>query len=102
LFEALLPVEPRRAGMINDELVTNLDMSHHYDEYPLESLAAPTIVFQTKDDPLAKYEKVRQAATRIPECELNVFETGGHLLFGHGREIDRAMTAFLRRNGIEG
>jgi pimeloyl-ACP methyl ester carboxylesterase len=100
LLASLLPLEPRRAGMINDELVTNLDMSHNYEEYPLETLATPTIVFQAKDDPLAKYEKVRTAAARIPDCELNVYESGGHLLFGHGEEIDRALTAFLTRTGV--
>lgn len=101
VFETLLPVEPRRAGIINDEEVTNLDMSHNFEEYPLESMQVPTIVFQAKDDPLAQFEKVERAAARIPECELNLFEDGSHLLFGHDEEIDRALQAFLSRNGIQ-
>lgn len=91
---------PRRAGGINDELVTNLDMSHNYETYPLESMQVPTIIFQAKDDPLAKYEKVKNAAARIPYCDFNLFEDGGHLLFGHDAEIDHALRAFLSQNGI--
>lgn len=102
VFETLLPMEPRRAGVINDEEVTNLDMSHNYAAYPLEELRAPTIVFQAKDDPLAKYEKVKRAAARIPNCDLNIFEDGGHLLFGQDEAIDRALGAFLEENGIVG
>jgi predicted alpha/beta-fold hydrolase len=77
-------------------------MSHNFADYPIEKLPVPTIIFQAKDDPLADYEKVARAAARIPECDLHVFEDGGHLLFGHDAAIDRALGAFLARNGITG
>jgi pimeloyl-ACP methyl ester carboxylesterase len=99
MFETLLPMRPRRDGVVNDENVTNLDMSRNYDNYPLESLEPPALVFQAKDDPLASYEKVARAAERIPDCTFVAFEDGGHLLFGHGDEIDAALATFMERLG---
>lgn len=97
LFETLLPLEPRRAGMINDERVTMPEMAGNYDEYPLEELRVPALVFQAKNDPLASYERVAAAAARIPDCRFVSFDTGGHLLFGHDEEIDEEIGRFVDR-----
>lgn len=97
LFETMLPLEPRRAGMINDERVTMPDMAGNYDAYPLEELRVPTLVFQAKDDPLASYERVSASAARMPDCRFVSFDTGGHLLFGHDEEIDDEVARFVDR-----
>ncbi|MFC6976592.1 hypothetical protein ACFQL1_20885 [Halomicroarcula sp. GCM10025709] len=64
LLETLLPVEPRVPGLLADESVTNRSMIDRYDEYPLETLAVPTIVVHAEDDPLASFEDARHGRLR--------------------------------------
>ena len=35
-YETMLPVKPRKAGVKNDESITNIDMALNYADYPVE------------------------------------------------------------------
>jgi pimeloyl-ACP methyl ester carboxylesterase len=91
----MLPVDERHGGMVMDASVTNPDMAKNYDEYPIESLKVPSLIFQAKDDSMSKYGLIEESVRRFPNCTFVAFETGGHLMEGHGEEIDAALTGFL-------
>ena len=92
LLDTLVPVEPRKLGVHNDERVTNTAMRERHDEYDLETLAVPTLVIHAEDDSLASFEDVEQMVDQIPDVEFRRYETGGHLVFGHGDEIRQAVS----------
>ncbi len=94
----MLPVNERREGMILDATMVNPDMSKNFDNYPIESLQAPTLIFHAKDDKMAEYSLMGQAAARFPESTFITFDTGGHMMDGHGAEIDEALDSFINEN----
>ena len=95
LYETMLPVNPRRQGIITDTDITNLDMTLHYNDYPLEEITAPILVVHSKDDPMAKYESIEKLLARV-DAKTAVFETGGHLITGHGNAVNEAIIDFLK------
>jgi pimeloyl-ACP methyl ester carboxylesterase len=99
LLETLVPVEPRKPGIENDERVTNTAMVERFAAYELESLAVPTLVVHAEDDPLASFDDARRMAERIPDAVFRSYESGGHLVFGHGDEVADAVTAFVESAG---
>lgn len=92
---SMLPVSDRKKGIILDASVTNLDMAKNFDNYSIESLQVPTLVFHAKDDKLANYEDTINAINRFPNCTFIPFETGGHLMTGHSEEIKKAVSEFI-------
>ena len=93
---SMLPVGDRKNGVVLDASVTNLDMARNYDDYRIEELQVPTLVFHAKDDKLASYTDTEKAVKRFPNCTFTSFESGGHLLEGHREEIKEAVSKFTR------
>lgn len=96
LLDTLVPVEPRKLGILNDERLTNTAMVERYDEYDLESLQVPTLVIHAEDDPLASFEDASRMARRLPDVEFHQYESGGHHVCGHGDEIRQVVSEFIR------
>lgn len=96
LLKTILPIEPRKPGMINDEKITNLDMIVNYNDYDLENLRVPTLIIHAKDDPLASFEDAKNMAGRIPNSEFVAFDDGGHLIFGHSEEVQKIINKFIQ------
>ena len=92
----MLPVSKRKEGIVLDASVTNPDMARNYDTYIIENLQVPTLILHAKDDKLASYADVEKARNRFPNCTLVSFETGGHLMVGHGDEVKKAVTEFVK------
>lgn len=92
----MLPIGERKDGVVLDASVTNLDMARNYDDYRVEDLQVPTLVFHAKDDKLASYTNTEKAVKRFPNCTFIPFENGGHLMTGHGEEIKEAISKFTR------
>ncbi len=95
---SMLPVNERREGSIIDASISNPDMARNFDEYKIENLQAPVLIFQAKDDKMAKYELSKQAVPRFPNHTFVVFKDGGHLLNGHEEEMDATLKQFLNDN----
>ena len=93
----MLPVGERKAGVVLDTSVTNLDMAKNYDDYQVENLQVPILVFQAKDDKLVNYADTEKAIVRFPNCTFISFESGGHLMEGHGEEIKQAVSKFIKK-----
>ena len=92
---SMLPINDRKDGVILDASVTNPDMARNFGEYPIEDLQVPTLIFHAKDDKLASYADTERAVPRFPDCTFISFESGGHLLTGHGKEINKAVSDFV-------
>lgn len=60
-----------------------------------EKIDAPTLVISAEDDLYHTLPGARFAADHIPNAELKVFKSGGHLLIGHADDTRRAINAFL-------
>lgn len=94
LYKTMLPVNPRKKGITADTNITNTDMMLHYDEYSLEQIKAPILLIHAKDDPMAKYDNIKILLTRV-HAETVIFDTGGHLITGHGNEVAQAVNDFM-------
>lgn len=94
LFHTMLPVKPRKPGIKADETMTNLDMDVNYDDYPVEKITVPILLIQAKGDPLVKFNGVEKFIRRV-QPRTAIFETGGHLITGHGDEVSKAIKNFI-------
>ncbi len=95
----MLPIAERKRGVVLDAAVTNPDMARSFDHYPIENLQPPTLILHARDDKLASYTAVTDVLDRFPDGSTFVsFADGGHLLAGHGEEVKRRVTDFLREN----
>lgn len=97
LFNTILPIKPRKKGILNDQYLTNLDMNLNYAKYPIENIGIPFLVFHAKNDPMAKYDNMKKAVKRLSKVDVRVYETGGHILFGHDEEKIKLISDFLAR-----
>ena len=96
LYDTMLPVVPRKKGIKIDETITNIDMDINFDDYEIEKITAPILVVHAKDDPMAKYESVEKFIART-NAKTAVFETGGHLITGHGDAVSIAIKEFIEK-----
>lgn len=92
------PISERKAGTVIDGKLTNPDMERHFEDYPIENLKVPTLILHSEDDPVASFEKVKNAQHRFPDLTLVTFPDGGHMMVGHSQEIDQALDDFLNRH----
>ena len=98
LFNTILPINPRRKGIINDEKVINPDMSVNFSDYVLEEIDCPVLILHAKNDPMAKYEEMQTSSKRFKNFQIILYETGGHVLFGHDEETRRHISNFILQN----
>ncbi|MBT0769405.1 alpha/beta hydrolase [Kineosporia sp. J2-2] len=89
----MLPVTPRRAGMLFDNTVTAPETLR--DELPWEQLAAPTLVLTAVDSPLPKPADAQAITARIPQGRLELMPSGGHLLLGNVPRLREVLRDFL-------
>jgi pimeloyl-ACP methyl ester carboxylesterase len=94
-FDNMLPVKPRRNGIITDTEIINIDMAINFDDYPVENLNIPILVIQAKDDPMVKYDDTEYFLKRV-NAELMLFPDGGHLIIGH--DITEGVINFIEKN----
>jgi 2-hydroxy-6-oxonona-2,4-dienedioate hydrolase len=91
MLDLVLPVTARRAGLLNDGVVTTT-----LERYELEAVQAPTLVISAEDDLYGTFERARYTAGEIPGARFVGFENGGHLLAGRQEQVTAAINKFLR------
>lgn len=94
MYETMLPVEPRIQGIKMDEMITNIDMNINFDDYDIQRITAPILVVHAKDDPMAKYDSIEKFIVQT-NAKTSVFETGGHLITGHGNAVSISIKEFI-------
>lgn len=93
MLEHILPVTPRRLGLLNDAAVTS-SLSGD----ALENVTAPTLVISLQDDQFGTLDGARYTASRIPGAHLVQFQTGGHVWVGHHMEVMTLLRSHLLAN----
>jgi pimeloyl-ACP methyl ester carboxylesterase len=66
-------------------------------EPAFDRIMAPTLIISARDDLYKTAPAASFAASRIPDAELILFDTGGHLLVGREDEVRNAVSRFLSR-----
>jgi pimeloyl-ACP methyl ester carboxylesterase len=95
LLEHILPVRPRRLGLLNDAAVVSSQP-----RYELEKIDAATLVISSADDLYGTFEAARYTAEHVPHARLIGYPSGGHMLVGHTTEMAAEVSAFLRSAGL--
>ena len=98
----MLPLSKRKEGADLDARIVNRDMTVNFEAYPIEEMHVPVLLLHAKDDRMAPFKgpagQVEGSLHRYPNLETKIFETGGHLMTGHSREIDAAVVEFIERH----
>lgn len=97
MLQSILPVRPRRLGLLNDGEVTT-----HLTRYELERVAAPTFTVSVADDLYGTYDVARYTAGQIPGARFVGYESGGHMLVGRQEAVTAELLAFLRDSRAAG
>jgi pimeloyl-ACP methyl ester carboxylesterase len=91
VMEHILPVSPRRIGLINESKVMS-----SLERYALERIGAPTLAISAQDDLYDTYDAARYTASQIPRARFLGYPTGGHLLVGHQQAVMDEIALFLK------
>ena len=91
MLDHILPVAPRRIGLLNDAAVTS-----SLQRYELERIAAPTLAISTADDLFGTYDGARYTAEHVPGARFIGYPSGGHLWVGHQEDVVSEVAAFLQ------
>jgi 2-hydroxy-6-oxonona-2,4-dienedioate hydrolase len=93
ILEHILPVSPRRPGLINDAAVVS-----SLPRYELEKIAAPTLAISVADDLYGTFDGARYTADHVPRARFIGYPSGGHMLVGHAAEANSQIAAFLKES----
>jgi len=93
LLTHILPVSPRRLGLINDVQVTS-----SLQRYELERIAVPTLAISLQDDLYGTFDGARYTMEHIPRARFIGYPIGGHLWVGHQKELVAEVVTFLKSN----
>ena len=91
VLKHILPVAPRRAGLLNDAAVTS-----SLQRYELERIVAPTLVISMADDLFGTFDGARYTAEHIQGAQFIGYPSGGHVWIGHQEDIVSRIAAFLK------
>jgi 2-hydroxy-6-oxonona-2,4-dienedioate hydrolase len=91
VLEHILPVSPRRLGLLNDAAVTS-----SLQRYELERITIPTLVISMADDLFGTFDGARYTAEHVPRARFIGYPSGGHLWVGHQKEVMSEIAAFLK------
>lgn len=96
MFDEILPVSARRAGLLNDAAVIGA-----LPRYPLEAIAAPMLAISLEDDLFGTHDGARYTAEHVPGARFIGYPDGGHVWVGRHRQVLGEMVAFLREQGSD-
>lgn len=96
MMRDILPLSARQDGLVNEAAI-----AASLEPYPLEKIAAPTLVVSAADDLYGTYGSARYTAGRIPGARFIGLPSGGHLMAGHTDEVAKELIAFLREAAKE-
>jgi pimeloyl-ACP methyl ester carboxylesterase len=67
-----------------------------------ERIAAPTLILSCEDDHFGTAATARLLAERIPNAEITIYPTGGHIWLGHDHDVAERIASFIRNPAPEG
>jgi pimeloyl-ACP methyl ester carboxylesterase len=94
VFLSCFPVSKRTKGILFDTYVSNPSVNK---ELAYDKIKSPTLIIHAIDDPAPPVEGARFVSGKICNSELITFETGGHLILNHEKEIRNIINNFILR-----
>lgn len=88
VIRGVLPLSKRIAGL-------QADSAARISGWPLERIKAPTLVISARDDLYGTLPGAGHTAEQIPNAELMVLPSGGHLMVGQGEKVRERIASFL-------
>ena len=95
IYFSALPVTKRTKGILFDLFVSNPSLN---DDLSFDGISSPVLIINSIDDPATLIEGARTLASRIKTSNLLTFDTGGHLILGHEKEIRQKVSTFISQN----
>lgn len=96
VYAIIRGVEPLSARYVG----ITVDAAPNLSPRPLETITAPTFVASARDDLFSTLKPAEYAAAHIPSAQLVVYDTGGHMLVGHGDDMHQRIGAFMSAAGL--
>jgi 2-hydroxy-6-oxonona-2,4-dienedioate hydrolase len=93
IVRSVQPLSLRFAGI-------NIDSKPDLHPLPLGQIRVPTLVIAARDDLFNTLPAAQFVAEAIPNAELVVYETGGHLLVGREMDVRTVIGRFLVKAGL--
>lgn len=90
VIRSILPLSKRMAG-IETEAAAKIR------GWPLHRIKVPTLVISAMDDLYGTLPAAGYTAEQIPNAELMVLPSGGHLMVGRGAEVRERIASFLQQ-----
>lgn len=88
VIRGILPLSKRIAGL-------RADASAKINGWPLERIKVPTLVISAMDDLYGTLPGAGYTAEQIPNAELMVLPSGGHLMVGQGEKVRERIASFM-------
>jgi 2-hydroxy-6-oxonona-2,4-dienedioate hydrolase len=90
MIAAFLPVTQRRAGLANEGAA--IDPNAAVDP---SGITVPVLIIHARDDQITPLATAEFTAGRLPDAEVLILDTGGHLLLGHHLAVRGRIADFL-------
>lgn len=90
-LQSMHPIGLRKAGIYNDR-------EHSVHDYPLERIAAPTLVIHAVDDGLIPFSHGQYSDQNIPGARFITLQSGGHMLVGQHEKVKLEVTKFFKQH----
>ena len=91
VIRSILPLSKRMAGL-------EVDAAAKISGWPLQRIKVPTLVISATDDLYGTLPAAGYTAEQIPNAELMVLASGGHLMVGRGDEVRDRIASFLQQH----
>lgn len=96
ILNQIFPISRKVNGLRTDGFWAGTPTTTAY-----QRIAVPTLILSCEDDLFGTAATARLLAERIPNAEINVFPTGGHIWLGHDEEVADRIAAFIRPSAEE-
>ena len=90
IMRSILPLSERWPGIA-------VDNSTELSAWPLNRLRLPTLIISARDDLYKTLPGARFTASQIPQAQLEILESGGHLMLGQSARVRSLISNFLER-----
>ena len=91
VIRSILPLSKRMAGL-------EADAAAKISGWPLDRIKVPTLVISAMDDLYGTLPAAGHTAEQIPNSDLMVLASGGHLMVGRGDEVRERIASFLQQH----
>lgn len=90
VLEHILPVSPRRLGLLNDAAVTS-----SLPRYEIEGITIPRLVISIADDLFGTFDGARHPAEHVPRAGFLGYPRGSHVWVRPQHDVMAKIAAFL-------